>query len=249
MARRYLIATTSAALTLVTVYLAARGRKGDPVSKPNTIDDRVTALVTALGPRAKIIQTLRTPEAQAIAIAKGNSEWTGDPARAPHPMGLAVDLQPTDPPNWLDVGAWLDWATEVQDVARQLGLNPRWGGHWYPVQDGPPAVLLDAYRSRKVAKGEKPFWDPVHWDYPLDGAGVTLNPDGFRRALRGEVREDMARAAQDALSSPIGTFILRDGYAIGLEHHYSDEKGRHKGASIFIPNAPDIDSINQGGMA
>jgi len=91
-------------------------------------------------------------------------------------------------------------------------------------------------------KGEKPFWDPVHWDYPNDGAGVTLNPDGFRRAKAGEVQTDMVRAAQDALSLPIGSFILRDGYAVGLEHHYDDQKGRHKGASIFIPSAPDIDT-------
>jgi hypothetical protein len=207
------------------------------------LDDRIQALISFLGPRARVIQTFRSPQEQARAIAAGASQWSGPPEKAPHPSGRAVDMQPAqDTPEWGDYAGWLAWAEEVKGAAEQLGLNPRWGGHWAGILDGDAARLLDKYRQWKLERNEKPFWDPVHWDFPEKDSGVYLSPYGYRRALNAEVTPAMRSEAVAALKEPIGTFLIRDGYAIGLEHHQNAEKGRHKGATVFIPTAASVDS-------
>lgn len=210
---------------------------------PVKLDDRVQALISFLGPRVRVIQTLRSAEDQQRAINAGASQWSGDPRKAPHPMGLAVDMQPAqNVPDWGDYEGWMAWAEEVKAAADQLGLNPRWGGHWSGIQDGDIRQLLQHYREWKLERNEKPFWDPVHWDFPATDSGVYLSPYGYRRALQSEVTPVMMQDAVSSLSKPIGSFLIRDGYAIGLEHHHNAEKGRHKGASVFLPTALDIDS-------
>lgn len=224
-------------------YYVSKGREQWESGVVPSLDDRVSALITALGSNIRVIQTLRTPKDQAKAIASGASQWTGDPADAPHPTGHAVDLEPVPAPLWTDVGGWLAWAEDVQAVARNLGLSPRWGGHWSPILDGPPGLLLDSYRAWKAGKGEKPFWDPVHWDFPHDNGGVYMTPAGFRRARDYEVSSAMRQDAATTLAQPLGTFVIRDGYALGVEHHESAERGRHKGVSVFLPSARDIDTL------
>lgn len=225
---------------LAALYLLTKGRESEVGMAK--VDDRVTALITSLGDSIQVIQTIRTPDAQAKAIASGASEWSGDPRKAPHPEGRAVDMQPKNPPLWGDVDAWARWAEDVADKAKNLGLNPRWGGHWYGLLDGDPRALIERYRTWKRKKDEKPFWDPVHFDFPKDGGGVYMQPQGYRRAKQDEVSSSMMSDAINSLTLPIGTFLIRDGYAIGLEHHENASKGRHKGATVFLPSAPDVDS-------
>lgn len=237
----------TAGLGLAAYLLTSRSPESKSPStseeSPVKLDDRIQALISFLGSRARVIQTFRSPEEQARAIAAGASQWSGDPRKAPHPSGRAVDMQPAqDVPNWGDYEGWMTWAEEVKDAAKQLGLNPRWGGHWAGIQDGDIHQLLEHYRQWKLERGEKPFWDPVHWDFPEGDSGVYLEPNGYRRALQSEVTPQMMHEASASLTKPIGTFLIRDGYAIGLEHHFTTEKGRHKGASIFIPSALDVDS-------
>lgn len=240
MERSHLILGGAAAIAAFAL-LSKRGGEGNDMAK--RVDDRVTALITALGNSVHVIQTLRSPEAQQKAINSGASQWSGDPAKAPHPNGLAVDMQPVNPPAWGDEAAWAAWAEDVASKARELNLNPRWGGHWYPIQDGNPRLLIGRYKEWKAKRNEKPFWDPVHWDFPNDGGGVFMSPAGYRRAKQSEVTPAMMADASASLSLPIGSFVIRDGYAIGLEHHVNTEKGRHKGATVFLPDAADVDSL------
>ncbi len=65
---------------------------------------------------------------------------------------------------------------------------------------------------------------------------VIVSIPGFRRALQNEVTTPMEEAAVAAVASPapLGTVVIREGFAVGLESHYDEARGWHRGASVFV---------------
>lgn len=66
-------------------------------------------------------------------------------------------------------------------------------------------------------------------------------PKGYRRADSREVTASMRDTAIADLKNPLGsiefhTDPLRGDYAIGIESHYDQARGWHKGASVFVPS-------------
>lgn len=66
-------------------------------------------------------------------------------------------------------------------------------------------------------------------------------PAGYRRALATDtITGEMRTAARAALSSPIGTLIPADGWAVQVEWHFHEPGGPakpwgwHKGATVYI---------------
>lgn len=58
---------------------------------------------------------------------------------------------------------------------------------------------------------------------------------GYRRAKNSEVTPEMREAAKAALKHPLRAIVHEDGYIIVLETHINERLGKHKGASIFLP--------------
>jgi hypothetical protein len=111
----------------------------------------------------------------------------------------------------------------------RLPFHPAW------LLTGLPLLWL--VRPSKTAAPAKPVYDLQH--PPPDA--VFLNPPaGYRRATSSEVTGTMSSAAFATLSKPLGTTVLRDNYALGVESHYHPEGGTatpwgwHKGVSVFV---------------
>lgn len=70
---------------------------------------------------------------------------------------------------------------------------------------------------------------------PPPDAVILSPPAGYRRALDSEITASMRAAALAALALPLGRFVYYDGFAIGVESHWDQARGWHKGASVFVP--------------
>lgn len=78
----------------------------------------------------KVIDGLRTPEEQAINVARGKS-WTMNSKHLPQSDGFshAVDLAPW-PVNWKDTEIFCVLAGVMKAAAFIRGRKLRWGGDW-----------------------------------------------------------------------------------------------------------------------
>lgn len=66
---------------------------------------------------------------------------------------------------------------------------------------------------------------------------IIVTVPGYRRALDSELTDDMVSAAVRALgsSAPLGTVVVGEDFAIGIENHHNEARGWHRGASVFVP--------------
>jgi hypothetical protein len=89
------------------------------------------------------------------------------------------------------------------------------------------AVALFASGDRKVADNSN----------GLPAGTVILNPpQGYRRATALEVTQDMrSAAATDLRANTLGTVVEHEGFSVGIESHFDERRGWHKGASVFVP--------------
>lgn len=88
-----------------------------------------------------IICGIRTLEEQQKAFASNCSKCDGIQKRSKHQDGLAVDVIPY-PINWNDINAFYELAGCVKTIAKQKGINIRWGGDWKSFKDYPHWELV-----------------------------------------------------------------------------------------------------------
>ncbi len=110
---------------------------------------------------SKVTYTLRSPQAQAVAVSRGRSTTMKSKHLAQPPEGksLAIDICPEcligrpnyapEDPRWWKVG----------EIGKALGL--RWGGQWS--RTAPPPVGMPRYPTKEENAGF--LWDPGHFEF------------------------------------------------------------------------------------
>lgn len=73
---------------------------------------------------------------------------------------------------------------------------------------------------------------PKAW-HPSNNA-IIAKFEGYRRAIQNELPPHIIDLAKDSLSNSLGSFIDIGNYRIAIETHWDNERGEHKGASVFI---------------
>lgn len=83
-----------------------------------------------------VVCGIRTIEEQQKAFKSGNSKCDGIKKKSKHQNGLAVDVVPY-PINWDNINSFYELAGCIKTIARQKGINIKWGGDWQSFKDYP----------------------------------------------------------------------------------------------------------------
>ena len=100
-------------------------------SRLSTCDDRLQDLFKQVvkGFDCTVIEGHRGKEKQNAAYAKGNSKLKYPKGKHNKMPSIAVDVAPY-PVDWSDRDRFLYFGGYVLGIAKQMGLNIRWGGDW-----------------------------------------------------------------------------------------------------------------------
>ena len=100
-------------------------------SRLSTCDDRLQDLFKQVvkGFDCTVIEGHRGKEKQNAAYAKGNSKLKYPKGKLNKMPSIAVDVAPY-PVDWSDRDRFHYFGGYVLGIAKQMGLNIRWGGDW-----------------------------------------------------------------------------------------------------------------------
>ena len=100
-------------------------------SRLSTCDDRLQDLFKQVvkGFDCTVIEGHRGKEKQNAAYAKGNSKLKYPKGKHNKMPSIAVDVAPY-PVDWSDRDRFHYFGGYVLGIAKQMGLNIRWGGDW-----------------------------------------------------------------------------------------------------------------------
>lgn len=176
------------------------------------LDPRLIAILNralALSPfDFSITSGKRTQSEQDRLVASGAS-WTRN---SDHVTGLAIDFKPVGA-DWSDVAKFKACYPAFEEAAEELGETVKCGipsrGDWAHIS------LIDRNPENRVIVNPGPAW---------------------RRAKSGEVTPEMYQSAVKFLNSGglLGETLTYPDFLLAAETHYNEDKGNHKGISVFV---------------